>query len=127
MTGKKEEKKEKIHFIKWFSELNKDSGPIAGGKGANLGEIYDLDVPVPPGFVVTAQAYDYFIEKADVDDKIKELLSNFDYEDTKDLNLTPQYISQFVPIASGSSTFGTASTETQMISAGPPHVKNAVL
>ncbi len=85
MAEKKEDKKEKPNFIKWFSELNKDSGPIAGGKGANLGEIYDLDIPVPPGFVVTAQAYDYFIEKANIDDKIKELLSNFDYEDTKQL------------------------------------------
>ena len=36
----------------------------------------------------------------------------FDYTDTIDLNLNPQYISQFVPIASGSSTFGTASTRT---------------
>ena len=36
----------------------------------------------------------------------------FDYTDTIDLNLNPQYISQFVPIASGSSTFGTASTQT---------------
>ncbi len=85
MVNKKEAKKEKIDFIKWFSELNKDSGPIAGGKGANLGEIYNLDVPVPPGFVITAQAYDYFIKKADIDDKIKEILSGFDYEDTKQL------------------------------------------
>ncbi len=37
----------------------------------------------------------------------------FDYTDTIDLNLSPQYLSQFVPIASGSSTFGTASTEIQ--------------
>ena len=36
----------------------------------------------------------------------------YDYEDTINLNLTPQYISQFVPISAGSSTFGTASTET---------------
>ena len=36
----------------------------------------------------------------------------FDYTDTIDLNLSPQYLSQFVPISSGSSTFGTASTET---------------
>jgi hypothetical protein len=36
----------------------------------------------------------------------------FDYSDSVDLNMSPQYISQFVPIASGSSTFGTASTET---------------
>ena len=36
----------------------------------------------------------------------------YDYIDTPDLNVNPQYLSQFVPIASGSSTFGTASTET---------------
>ncbi len=36
----------------------------------------------------------------------------YNYWDTVDLNLNPQWISQFVPIASGSSTFGTASTET---------------
>lgn len=85
MADKKEAKKEKPDFIKWFSELNKDSGPVAGGKGANLGEIYDLDVPVPPGFVVTAQAYDYFIEKANLQDKIKEILTDVDYEDTQKL------------------------------------------
>ncbi|RLG11012.1 phosphoenolpyruvate synthase [Candidatus Pacearchaeota archaeon] len=80
------EVKQKERFIKWFSELNKDSGPIAGGKGANLAEIYNLGVQVPPGFVVTAQAYDYFIEKAGIKQKIKELLSKIDYEDTKQLD-----------------------------------------
>mgnify|MGYP003132697437 CR=1 FL=1 len=38
---------------------------------------------------------------------------DYNYEDTPDLNVSPQYLSQFVPIASGSSTFGTASVETQ--------------
>jgi len=70
-------------FVKWFSELTKDSGNIAGGKGANLAEIYNLKVPVPPGFIVTAQAYDYFIEKAGIKEKIHELLATIDYENTK--------------------------------------------
>jgi pyruvate,water dikinase len=76
----------KVDFVKWFSELNKDSGPVAGGKGANLGEIYNAKVPVPNGFVVTAQAYDYFIEKANLKDKIVKLLSTIDYENTNQLN-----------------------------------------
>ncbi len=59
--NKEEVLKGKIDFIKWFSELNKDSGSIAGGKGANLSEIFNLKIPVPPGYVVTAQAYSYFI------------------------------------------------------------------
>lgn len=73
-------------FIKWFSELNKDSGKIAGGKGANLAEIYNLGVQVPPGFVITAQAYNYFIKNAKIDDKIRALLGEISYENTKDLD-----------------------------------------
>ena len=86
----------RVDFVKWFSELNKDSGKYAGGKGANLAEIFNLKVPVPPGFVVTAQAYDYFIEKAGIKDKIQELLSRIEYEDTKKLDEITQNIRSFI-------------------------------
>lgn len=77
---------EKEAFIKWFSELNKDSVSIAGGKAANLAEIYNLRIPVPPGFVVTIKAYDNFIEKAELKEKINEILEKINYEDTKQLD-----------------------------------------
>ncbi len=83
-------------FVKWFSDLNKSSGKTAGGKGANLAEIYNLRISVPPGFVVTAQAYDYFIEKAGIKEKIKELLSRIDYEDTKQLDEITKNIRSFI-------------------------------
>jgi pyruvate, water dikinase len=94
------EKEEKVDFVKWFSELNKDSGPVAGGKGANLAEIYNLKINVPPGFVITAQAYDYFIEKAGLREKMNELLSKIDYEDTKELTETTEKIKQLIIKAS---------------------------
>ena len=78
-------KEEKIDFVKWFSELNKDSGAVAGGKGANLAEMYNIKINVPPGFVITAQAYDYFIEKAGLKEQIENILSKINYEDTKEL------------------------------------------
>jgi phosphoenolpyruvate synthase/pyruvate phosphate dikinase len=53
MVEKKEEAK--VDFVRWFSELNKDSGSVAGGKGSNLAEIYNLKIHVPPGFVITAK------------------------------------------------------------------------
>ena len=90
MQGKKamflDSTESKTDFIKWFSELNKNSGSVAGGKGANLAEIYNLKVPVPPGFVITAQAYDYFIKNARLNEKIKNLLDKISYEDTKQLD-----------------------------------------
>ncbi len=83
-------------FIRWFSELNKDSGPVAGGKGANLAEIYNLKISVPPGFVITAQAYDYFIKKATLDHRIKNLLEKIDYENTTQLDEVTKEIREMI-------------------------------
>jgi len=91
-----EDSSSKPEFIKWFSELNKDSGKYAGGKGANLAEIYNLKIPVPPGYVVTAQAYDYLIEKAGLKDKISEILSKINYEDTKQLKESTKQIRELI-------------------------------
>jgi len=88
--------KKDVDFIKWFSELNKNSGNVAGGKGANLAEIYNLKVPVPPGFVVTAQAYDSFIKKAGIKEKIQELLKKINYEDTKQLEDITKQIRELI-------------------------------
>ncbi len=87
---------QKTEFIKWFSELNKNSGSVAGGKGANLAEIYNLKISVPPGFVVTAQAYNYFIENAGLKSKIKELLSGVNYEDVEGLNEITKKIRELI-------------------------------
>ncbi len=90
------EKEEKIEFIKWFSELNKNSGSVAGGKGANLAEIYNLRINVPPGFVITAQAYDYLIKKAGLKEGIEKLLEDIDYENTDELNKTTKKIRDLI-------------------------------
>jgi len=90
------EEKTGVDFVKWFSELNKSSGNIAGGKGANLSEIYNLKIPVPAGFVVTAQAYDYFIEKAGINKNIQELLATINYENTKQLDDTAKQIRELI-------------------------------
>ncbi|MFH1802423.1 MAG: phosphoenolpyruvate synthase [archaeon] len=73
-------------IIKWFSELSNKDVPIAGGKGASLSEMYNTKVPVPPGFVVTAQAYSYFIKKTKIEDDIKRVLKDLNVDDTAALN-----------------------------------------
>ncbi len=71
--------------VSWFKELNKGSLSIAGGKGANLGEMYNTGMPVPPGFVVNAQTYKEFIEKTQIKDKISQILSGLDVENNDEL------------------------------------------
>ncbi len=43
--------------ILWFRDLSARDVPVAGGKGANLGELTGAGMPVPPGFVIAASAY----------------------------------------------------------------------
>ncbi len=76
-------------FNKWFEELTIDDVPSVGGKNASLGEMIralkEKGVNVPSGFAVTAYAYKYMIEKAGVDKKIKELLSDLNTHDVNNL------------------------------------------
>src|SRR5262249_32513558 len=46
-----------MRLVAWLDELGKGDGALAGGKGANLGEMLRAGLPVPPGFVVTTDAY----------------------------------------------------------------------
>ena len=76
-------------FIKWFEELKIGDVPLVGGKNASLGEMIKnlgkKGVSVPSGFAITAYAYKYMIEKAGVDVKIKEILSDLNTHDVKNL------------------------------------------
>lgn len=59
-----------------FHEIGKNDVPIAGGKGANLGEMTRAGLNVPPGFVVTADAYRGFLAENGIDGEISALLSD---------------------------------------------------
>ncbi|MEM4714482.1 MAG: PEP/pyruvate-binding domain-containing protein, partial [Candidatus Nanoarchaeia archaeon] len=69
-------------YCKWFKQLSKNSIPEAGGKGANLAEMWNAGFPVPPGFVVLASAYRDFMRIRKLDVKIEENLKDLDIEDT---------------------------------------------
>ena len=76
-------------FNKWFEALRIEDVPSVGGKNASLGEMIrslgEKGVRVPGGFAVTAYAYKYMIEKAGIDQKIKEILSDLDTHDVNNL------------------------------------------
>jgi pyruvate,orthophosphate dikinase len=46
-----------------FTEGNKDLKDLLGGKGANLAEMTNLGLPVPPGFVITTEACRHYLEQ----------------------------------------------------------------
>jgi pyruvate,water dikinase len=71
--------------IAWFAEVGKDDIGVAGGKGANLGEMTRARIPVPPGFIVTAETYRRFLEASGLRPTIENLVSSLNYDDSAQL------------------------------------------
>jgi len=61
-------------LIAWFDELRKEDIPLVGGKIANLGEMISAGIPVPPGFAVTAYAYEKFIKETGIAKRIYDII-----------------------------------------------------
>ncbi|AOL15690.1 phosphoenolpyruvate synthase [Sulfolobus sp. A20] len=59
-----------------INKVRKDMVDLAGGKGANLGELMSSGIRVPPAFVISSKAFKYFLEYNKLVDQIKEILSN---------------------------------------------------
>ncbi len=70
-----------VDWIAWFEDLDKGDVAVAGGKGANLGEMTNAGLPVPGGFVVTAAVYCAFVQQAGIRDKIMGTLTSLDEND----------------------------------------------
>jgi pyruvate, orthophosphate dikinase len=53
-------------FVYDFTEGNKDMKDLLGGKGANLAEMTNIGLPVPPGFTITTEACRYYLEHGSI-------------------------------------------------------------
>jgi len=64
-------------FVYDFEEGNRDLKDLLGGKGANLAEMTNLGLPVPPGFTITTDACRTFLDTGEIPgrDEISEHLA----------------------------------------------------
>ncbi len=85
-----------MEYVKWFEEISKDDVDVAGGKGANLGEMTQAGLPVPPGFVVTADAYEKFLEETGLREKIREILESHDLSDDRELREAAEEVQRLI-------------------------------
>ena len=67
--------------ILWFQQIGKDDIAVAGGKGANLGELTRAGISVPPGFVVSARAYDQFLDAHGLRPELQRHLGGLNHSD----------------------------------------------
>ena len=74
-----------------FKEIKKEDILIAGGKGANLGEMTRLDINVPPGFIITAKAYREFLRVNGIEDIINNRLYKTENDENALLNAADDF------------------------------------
>jgi pyruvate,water dikinase len=82
--------------IAWFEDLRKEDVGIAGGKGANLGEMTNVGLPIPPGFVVTSAVYRRFLDESGLREKVNDVLDNTDVDNSTELQNSSKKIRKMI-------------------------------
>ena len=91
-------------MIKFFKDINKDSVAEAGGKGASLGEMTQAGIPVPPGFVITTEAFhkfqdpseNDFLSETNLTQEIEAQLSKVNHENMESVNRASETIREMI-------------------------------
>lgn len=92
-------------FVLPFNKLTKKSVALAGGKGASLGEMTKVKLPVPPGYVVLAQTFDYFLNETpppggpgqgDLNVYIESELNKVNYQDINSIDKASNVIRDMI-------------------------------
>jgi pyruvate,water dikinase len=86
----------KSPHILWLSEIQKEDISSVGEKVTSLAEMTAVGLPVPNAFVVTAQAFRWYIESAKIDTEIFSRLSGLDVENLDLLEKTAADVTDIV-------------------------------
>lgn len=85
-----------MKFVKTLTEIHKNSVREAGGKGASLGEMTRAGIPVPPGFVVLASAFDRFLNETELDAEIEAILKKVNHKDINSVDRASNEIRELI-------------------------------
>ena len=76
--------------ILWLEEIRKEDIAAVGGKGASLGEMAVIGLPVPRAFVVTSHAFRRFLIETGLEDTLFDNFENLNVEDNHALEQAAQ-------------------------------------
>lgn len=85
-----------FQYILWFEECNKSALPLVGGKNANLGEMVNAGISVPPGFAVTSKAFEQYMDEATLWNQVRDTLSDVSADDIKAVSKAGSAIRQAI-------------------------------
>jgi phosphoenolpyruvate synthase/pyruvate phosphate dikinase len=70
-----------LKVIYQFNEVNGRDYMKLGDKSMSVGSIYNLSIPTPPGFIISADTYNFFVDITNLKEQIKDLLEKTDFDD----------------------------------------------
>ena len=80
-----------VPHILWLEEIRKEDIAAVGGKGASLGEMSSIGLPVPRAFVVTSQAFRKFLVDTGLEDTLFQGLDGLNVEDNDALEWAAEH------------------------------------
>jgi pyruvate,water dikinase len=86
-------------FCLLFDEISREHLHLAGGKGANLGEMVRAGLPIPPGFVISAPAFSLNMRTSGIDEMVRALLDQLERSDPNALASTEKEIRVLIEAA----------------------------
>jgi pyruvate,water dikinase len=85
-----------VPHILWLEEIRKEDIAAVGGKGASLGEMSSIGLPVPRAFVVTSQAFRKFLVDTGIEDTLFQGLDRLNVEDNEALERAAEHAKKAV-------------------------------
>ena len=86
-------------YVLSLDQIDAESLPLVGGKGANLGELTRAQLPVPSAFCVTTRAYRRLLEANSLLAPILDALAGLDYEDATEIERRTRQIRETIATA----------------------------
>ncbi len=87
---------EMLKYVLRFEDCDLTMVNRVGGKCASLGELLKADIPVPPGFAITTDAYKLFLAENGLTDKVLNRLKGLDEAMVDDINRASEEIRAWI-------------------------------
>ncbi len=85
-----------MELIRDFKKIDKNDVMLAGGKGASLGEMTQIGIPVPDGFVILAPAFEKFLEVTDLNVEIDAALDSVNHKEMHTVDAASEKIKALI-------------------------------
>jgi len=95
-SEQKEQELSDSRKIMWLREISKKDVALVGGKGANLGELFHAEFPVPNAFVVISNAFKEFLYLTNLKPQILSIINSINFDNSTEVEEKTKKIREMI-------------------------------